>query len=629
MIWPHSILGSLDDLEDYGEATGVTESKMHPPNSERFHSYEATRKAPHMVVKSDPVSPLSHRDIQRNALQRWKEHMSLRRQQHDSLSNLLQRPVQYSLMNQDNFRETQEQREQLNQVLLYIQSGHGFHVGSEYWTLPQHYGDEISGIIATLTLRENGKFEPVTYIGQPCSIWQESGNISPVKRRPGSCMWDQSPYLQHQYQELRRIGIEVDIKKPDMDQLEVIGCASPFSFGTVYHSSVTEKEEVEKKHRDNNVPLEKYDGLHSGAILIPPLRFCGQLAKWTVNSADVKGGIGLNARINIGSLTEEIPSSHLELHNEGSTAIFYTWNQIPLPLQSQSLTQHFHFNSSNGVILPGKTKRLEFFLKSDEPGIKTELWQLSTHPILLQKASVQVTLRSVAEYQDKYAKERHVIETNLDKEVVKKMCRSMVCEMLQKVHAQERSSHAAEVYVTGHEEFQMKNQLAMLSLPDQDSSHDTINRQKALDQINSLIFQHSTPLLRQNCVTAAAIGQLLLHKLLDTMDSEAKRLRELLGLPERETWIKVGEFLLAGLDLTDNINSDDKCQRKGHAVAKTEKTMEKTRIKDDYKGDSEATQSSVEMVVIYRRLVYLKVYFLRRDLLGALFGLADEVKEAE
>lgn len=54
------------------------------------------------------------------------------------------------------------------------------------------------------------------------------------------------------------------------------------------------------------------------------------------------------------ALTGERASSHLELRNEGSTAIFFSWRQLPLPhsfpnLRSQTNSQHFYFDSSSGT----------------------------------------------------------------------------------------------------------------------------------------------------------------------------------------------------------------------------------------------------------------------------------------
>lgn len=48
-------------------------------------------------------------------------------------------------------------------------------VGSEFWSLPQHYGDEMSGITATLTQTEQNQKKPVTYAGKPSSIQKELG----------------------------------------------------------------------------------------------------------------------------------------------------------------------------------------------------------------------------------------------------------------------------------------------------------------------------------------------------------------------------------------------------------------------------------------------------------------------
>lgn len=154
--------------------------------------------------------------------------------------------------------------------------------------------------------------------------------------------------------------------------------------------------------------------------------------------------MGISATISFECLTGEVKSSYLKLHNVGSTAIFYSWQQLELPhnfphLLPRTKTQHFYlyFDSSGkhtccsvlhctpctvcdisfnhhsicpGVILPGATQSLKCIFKSEKPGIQTELWQLNTHPALLQGASIQVTLRGVALYQDKTKDDRLYIE---------------------------------------------------------------------------------------------------------------------------------------------------------------------------------------------------------------------------
>lgn len=58
------------------------------------------------------------------------------------------------------------------------------------------------------------------------------------------------------------------------------------------------------------------------------------------------------------------------------------------------------------MIRPRDTQRVDFIFKSEVAGIKTELWQLHTHPVLLQAASMQVTLKGLAQYQDRTADQR-------------------------------------------------------------------------------------------------------------------------------------------------------------------------------------------------------------------------------
>ncbi|XP_040891242.1 MYCBP-associated protein [Toxotes jaculatrix] len=720
MVLPHSILGSLEDFRSYLEAEGETELVKRIPTSQRDPPPETPGRPHFKAVESGCGISSGHRDIQSNALQHWHTHMRQRRRQQDFLSDLLHRPVETLLMNQSyRFRETQERKEFLNQVMPLIHSGYGYHVGSEFWSLPHRYGDEMSGITATLTQTEQGRRDPVTHVGQPSSIRQESGIICAETPPPASWNRDQSAYLQHQCQELGVVLRDMDIKKPDIDGLEVIGSGKPFTSVTVCRSPLLEKEEEEKEHKEEEKedldPVAQYDGARSGVLLIPALRFCGQLASWTGNSATNQDEVGLSATIIFEVLTGERASSHLELHNEGSTAIFYSWQQLPVArsfpnLRSQTKCPHFYFNSSSGVILPGDTQRVEFIFKSEKPGVQTELWQLNTHPVLLQGASIQVRLRGVALYQDKTADQRSFIETKLEKIVMVKMCRSIVHEVLRGVHSPERPSSPAELYITEEQRFLNKNpklqylnqpvedlkrlwqemnqghtwdfsvdtlRQVVLSLPDGESAQDTTTREKSLAQLNSLLLQLSEPSeLKHRRLTAAAIGQQLWKNLLDTMAGEAMRLRNLLGLPERETWIdKKDESVISDADLADNINKDEKSEKKGGTAAKEERSGARSRFKDDIKGESRspttekpaeeskkkgkrrdevgkrskqgkesATLSDTrpesisqeppddqnvkaEVTDIYTRLLHRKVYALVEDLVETLCELMDEGDE--
>ncbi|XP_070834212.1 MYCBP-associated protein [Chaetodon trifascialis] len=716
MILPHSILGSLEDFRGYLEDKGETELVKQIPKAQEDPLCEARGRHHSEAVENGGGLPSGCRNIQSNALQHWQTHMRQRRRQQQFLSDSLNTPVECLLMNQANrFRETQEQRELLNQVMPLIHSGYGYRVGSEFWRLPQHYGDEVSGITATLTQTEQGRWEPVTRIAQPSSIRQESGIICADTLRPASRNWDQSAYLQHQCQELREVLLDMEIKKPDMDGLEVIGSGKPSTFVTICRSPLLEEKEEEEDHmeikKENLDPLAQYDDVRSDALSIPALRFCGQLASWTGNSATKQGEIGISATITFEALTGERASSHLELHNEGSTALFYSWQPLLTPqsfphLRSQTKSPVFYFNSSSGVILPGDTQRMEFVFKSKEPGIKTELWQLNTHPMLMQGASMQVTLRGVALYQDKTADQRLFIEKKLEKIVMVKLCRSIAYEVLQGVHTPERPSSPAELYITEEQEFLSKNpklqyhdqpvedlkklwkevilghpwdlsvdtlRQAVLSLPEPESA-----QERSLAQLNSLLLQLSEPSELKYHLTAAAIGQQLWRKLLDMMVIEAMWLRNLLGLPERDTWFdKKEESLICDADTADN--RDDKSEKRGQAGAKEERSGVRSTLKDVNKGESKSatTEKSVEdsrkkgkrrdeagkrtrekrgkesasltdthpesvsqqppddqnaepdTMDIYTKLLHKKVYALMEDLVDSLCDLMDDLNEGD
>ncbi|XP_029987550.1 MYCBP-associated protein [Sphaeramia orbicularis] len=690
MILPHSILGSLEEFRNYLEAKGETELLKRIPKEQSDHFFKTSGKRGN--VEDELKIPSGQRNTQANALEHWQVHMRQRRQQQDFLSGLLHRPVENLLMNQANsFRQTQEQRE----ATPLIHSGYGYRVCSEFWSLPQRYGDEMSGITATLTKTEQGIREPVTWIGQPRSIHQESGLIHSDTVRPASRTWDKKAYPKHQCQEYGEVVQNMDIKKPDIERLEVIGCGKP------HCSPIVNKEKEDKQQKEKEkLDLQTDDDVQPEVMHIPALRFCGKLATWTGNSTTHQGEVGISARMFFESLTGQISVSNMELHNEGSTAIFYNWQQIPLPqylphlLSKKRKRTYFYFNPSPGVISPGETQKVEIIFKSEEPGVKTELWQLNTHPLLLQGASIQVTMRGVALYEDKYEEERLLFERRLEKIVTEKICRSIVEEIVQGIHTPERPSSPAELYKTEEQEFLCKNpkmqyseqpvdglkslwqaanpgaswdlcvntlRQVLLDLPDDESTHTSLNREKGLAQLNSLILQLSEPLPKYHPPTVVTLWKQLWRKQLDTMETEAVHLRRLLGLSEKDTWMdKKDESIISDSDMADSTSKTDKSDKKRGTPVKEGRSMARSRVKDDSKGESKSTeeirkkghseekrgkdtgsvtdvhhQSMIQqcsddqsvdskMKDIYPRLLRQKVYALIEELMDNLCDLYDE-----
>ncbi|KAM6939512.1 MYCBP-associated protein [Xenentodon cancila] len=658
MILPHSILGSLEDFRGYLEAKGETELLKRIPTSVSSYTLETTGRLHINGVEKESLS--AHRDIQSNALQNWKQHVRHRRQQQDFLSNLLNKPVENLLMNKANhFREIQEQREILNQAMPHIVSGYGYRVGSDFWSLPQHIGDEMSGITATLTQTELGKQKPIMRVGQPNSIRQQLGLISAeTSKNPAS--WDQSVYLQHQCQELKDILQDMDIRKPDISALEVVGSGKPFI--PARQSPLMEnKEELKghKKTKERNLgPLAKFDDVQVEPRPIPALRVCGQLASWTGNVTSKQGEVGISASIIFEALVGDVALSNLELHNEGCTTIVYSWQQVTIPqsfthLHSQTKTTAFYFNASPGVILPRETQQIEFIFKSKNPGTRTELWQLNTHPVLMQGASMQVMLTGVSLYQDKTADQRFFLETKLEKKVAENICRSIVYEVLQGVHSPERPSSPPELYITEEQQFWIKNpkfqdlhnpleplkrmwlkvspgdtwdlsvdtlRQTVLSLPQEGSSLDFPTREGSLAELNALLLQLSElSVLKRHNLTAFAIGQQLWRKMLDTMSEEAVRLRHLLGLPERNGWIDESqESIIFPADVGGDAHKDDQSEKK--AESKEESfDGSRSKFKHDSKGQSKPTMTKNP----------LKVYALMEDLLDSMCELMDELTTGE
>ncbi|XP_076845508.1 MYCBP-associated protein isoform X2 [Brachyhypopomus gauderio] len=626
MVLPHSILGSLEEFRREMEARGEMELVKRIPDVKKKHPMQATGWE---RVKRTKSHPESGRDRQSHALQHWHYHMTERRKQQNFISRLLHTPVEELLMNQSSrFREIQEQRELISTGLPALNTGHGYPVDSEFWSVPQQYGDDLSGIMATLPQTERGNRQPITHISQPRSTRLESGYRSRT--------WHHSQYL------------DLDFNQPDMDGLEVVGFSKPLSSiseqcsllleGQLEEDEETEDERSEGQHKENEDPLALYEDVMHNVEFLPALRIDGELVLWTGMSAS-QGEVGLSVRLSFEAVVGESVCSHLELKNEGSTAIYYSWHKLSLPhsfpqARPHTHTQHFYFNTTTAVILPGDTELVLFTFKNMSPGIVCEVWELHTHPVLLGGASLLVTLRGVALYQDNTADQRAALELELEHRVALSVCRSMVCDLLRGVHTPERPGSPAQLYITEEEHFHITNpnmhyhqesvemlkglwekakrsqvtgaggnkhtdveisawdlslnhlRQAVLSLPEGDTDTECSDvewaglcREEALRRYNSLILELHPPLAPSSPLSQHCVGVQLWRELLDGLVSEALWLRHILGLPEPDNWTETQPEQ----DNWGNLK-EERQERKGAPLIKEEKKGGNGREKEEKKG---------------------------------------------
>ncbi|KAJ3613960.1 hypothetical protein NHX12_017538, partial [Muraenolepis orangiensis] len=477
MLLPHSILGNLQDFKRYLETRGEIDLVGTVPQTTTedlaSSSSPAGGQADRVAGERGCGLSASQAHTQSHALQHWSTHMRLRRQQQDSLAKSLHRPKDWLLMSRANcFRKLQEQRELLSLVLPAIQPGHGYHVGSEFWSLPEGLGDEVSGIAATLTLTQRG----------------QRGSL-------------------------------------DIDGLEVIGCSS----SDKHFSVLPNREKTTPEERGPTGPAAhppiRYSTSSSIRYSTSSIRYSTSSIRYSTSSirystssirystSSHQGQLRISSRIGFEVVIGETARSQLLLCNPGNTAVYYTWQR--------------------------ETQMVEFLFKSDTPGITCELWQLNTQPVLLGGAAMQVTLRGVALDQDTNADHRLVLERELEKKAVVKVCQSLVYKVLQGITTLERP---AELYLT-QDEFLRKNpkllyglgpvevlrslwqsaapgvgwdlsvqtlRQAVLSLPEEDpgplGTRRTLTRAQGLAQLNSTLLELPQDPHTSAPITSATIG---------------------------------------------------------------------------------------------------------------------------
>ncbi|CAJ0965673.1 unnamed protein product [Ranitomeya imitator] len=384
----------------------------------------------------------THPQKQDNALNNWRYHMNLRKRQLEALSRHLCKPSEQLLMNvSDDFRRVQEERHLIDRCIPPLEHGKGPHIGSEFWKIPEFIGDDLSGLALTLTQCEQGYPSPVTRVGKPWSIKQETGS---AERPPFHCTWDKSLYLQHRKEELKAVMEELNFTKADIDGLEVIGRGRPFTSVSAERVPLSDElQETPTEDKENQDPLSDFPDVVPDFVLGPSLLFCGQPAVWVENSMSYREKVDISTRITFEALAGENASSVLEVVNNGSAAVWYEWRRLPHTTSlgdrhKEPRVQHFYFNTNAGVILPGEAQTFPFYFKSPTAGIFSESWEFCTHPVLLAGALIQVSLWGISLYEDKTAPLREALERELESREALYIAQKMVQEIVDGVRSPER-----------------------------------------------------------------------------------------------------------------------------------------------------------------------------------------------
>ncbi|XP_048673904.1 MYCBP-associated protein isoform X2 [Caretta caretta] len=461
-ILPHSILGSLQEFKREALARGNAELAELIADSDLDGTVAALEKYREKHGEGKKRKSLWAPPSQHRALQNWHHNVALRKKQQRVLSKFLRKPENELLMNlSEDYRRVQEERYLIDRSLSALHYGKGYHVGSEFWSQPECIGDELTGLVMTLTQRERGYPEPVTHVGKPQSVRTEMGSRS-AKESPFRLTWDKSLFLKYRRQELKSILEELDFNHPDLDGLEVIGKGQPFtSVSALYFPLCQENKEGTTEERESLDPLEDYPDVVPEPVLGPSLQFCGEPARWINSTTSHRDEIGIAARVTFEVLAGEKAESCLTVSNDGTAAIWYDWRR-----QAQSVTfeetkekgmPYFYFNTRPGVILPGETRNFSFFFKSGKAGIFSESWEFGTHPILLGGAVLQVSLWGIALYEDMLAGLRDELESELAAREVAVIVKENLKELLDRIRTPERVPSPVDAYITEEELFHRKN----------------------------------------------------------------------------------------------------------------------------------------------------------------------------
>uniref|UniRef100_A0A8C4Y317 MYCBP associated protein n=1 Tax=Gopherus evgoodei TaxID=1825980 RepID=A0A8C4Y317_9SAUR len=428
-ILPHNILGSLQEFKREALARGNAELAELITDSHLDGTVAALEKYREKNGDGKRRKCLWAPPSQHRALQNWHHNVALRKKQQRVLSKFLQKPENELLMNlSEDYRRVQEERYLIDRSLPALHYG-------KFWSQPECIGDELTGLMMTLTQRERGYPEPITHVGKPQSVKMEMGSRS-AKESPFRLTWDKSLFLRYRRQELKSVLEELDFNHPVRPRILAIALF-------------------------NSDPLEDYPDVVPEPVLGPSLQFCGQPARWINSTTSHRDEIGIAARVTFEVLAGEKAESCLTVSNDGTAAIWYDWRRQAQPVTFEETKekgmQYFYFNTRPGVILPGETRNFSFFFKSGKAGIFSESWEFGTHPMLLGGAVLQVSLWGIAVYEDKLAGLRDELESELAAREVAVIVKENLKELLDRIRTPERVLSPVDAYITEEELFHRKN----------------------------------------------------------------------------------------------------------------------------------------------------------------------------
>ena len=79
-------------------------------------------------------------------------------------------------------------------------------------------------------------------------------------------------------------------------------------------------------------PLRDHPDVPPAPVFGPSLQFAGQPVRWTGDSYSFQGQMGVEARVSFETYAAHRTTSHLEIVNDGTTAIYYDWKvHLTLP----------------------------------------------------------------------------------------------------------------------------------------------------------------------------------------------------------------------------------------------------------------------------------------------------------
>eukprot|EP01147_Barroeca_monosierra_P010956 gene10956-3028_t len=460
-----SFLGTQTQ-KNHSQKRALTEPQLPPtsnPHVSRARRFAPSSSGHHSgsFFASYQEERLSNRDAR--SLEHWNNTLKKWESQELRISQRTGLPIeQLNMQSHELYTKKLQLRHAVEEAMPAVESGKGFRVGSEFWSIHQ---PTKSNLFYTLTKTEKGERAPVEFSSRPERIQNEMhAGLAQYRTRENQ----DDAYIMQRLHNLEPYLDGLVKHVPDLEHLEVVGERIPIcKLDKVPVDSFDDMQDNMKpldnsdEHNIGEVPDDTSQAdIENTSILDKKTSGFGDTQYENKSTLDTKhhikatkpcvvfevmeGGLPCTHSGPLSSVTPYDPhegcfvlfhtvpgqrsQKSVRLRNIGPTVVYFKWEKLPCDntIGRQRDTQkHFFVDLEPNAILPGDYRDIHVRFLSQTSGVFTENWHFVMTPTALDSTPL-LAMCGVTECVDDFVHSAQPMMERMEKHQIEKMIRKML-----------------------------------------------------------------------------------------------------------------------------------------------------------------------------------------------------------